>query len=169
MALLDSKETLAKLLGSEYVVPTAFATGSCPTLHASSTTNTWYSRNQFANSTISYTTTDPNEEFFVTDTNGWKVKKKGLYRLTTNNYIYTNGASTGVKCRIFNYTKKSSLGESWQGTAKAWYFGVSLDIVAELDAGDIVIPQFSRIEGTALFRPARHNLIVQLLKLLEDE
>lgn len=166
--MLDGKKTLAEFLGCAYHTPTAFAYGTAPNYPSAITTGTWYARNQFSGSTINFLTTDTDGEFFAQDTNGWKVKKSGIYKLSANNHINlpSSTPNTFVQTRFLNYTQQRMEGfEVILAQPGVAYGPQKNEWVSELNAGDIILQQFCRYSGSQVFRPSRHSFSIELLRL----
>lgn len=149
-----------------------FVLGKIPLANAALTSST---NMNFANGTwkninafTGYAKTNKymDSDFFENNTNGFKVLKKGVYRITATCHFNAAGNGDSFGLRIYDNTASTYLGNYNYCFANgiAWS-DVALENVATIDANHVIIPQFERYGGTQNWRPQTAEFTIQLIAL----
>ena len=125
----------------------------------------WRSLNAFTG--YSKTNDYMNEQYFSSDTNGFKVLHKGVYHITADAHMTAAAAGNAFGMRIYDYTSDGQINNARFAYANGVVWAdFSTETVKEIDANHIILPQWERYSGSQNWRPHTATFIIRLIKLV---
>lgn len=129
-------------------------------LIATNTTNrtdvrTWrYLKSDFSGASVTHTIGDNN--YFEEDTNGFKVKKNGVYLLMFTAHCNAGTSDFRMATRFFNYTQRLAVGiTKYEASSTSWG-GLTNVAIGDFSEGDIIVPQVFK-ENTSTTQTYRYS------------
>lgn len=109
-----------------------------------SDTGTWHYPNNFTGYNITHSDMAYGYGYWREDPNGFRILKKGIYRLTVVTHQNDVSGACSHAVRFYNYTDATQLGVVQYGTNTAGYASVQNHFVGLIDAEKTIVPQVQR-------------------------